>query len=245
MSDFFLFMDESYSRDIPDYGPIYSLTGILVQTEKYADLRTEVYGLLEPRILQGTQIRFPPPIHGSHLLPGESDEIRIELVNSLCSLVQKHSLRIYRSAYYHDKALRRLAMSALSLCFMNVLHFISGVAADSMIWPVMELSRDDAKQELQFSMTVRALDIARQAGLATESVSMPNSNHIGEVFYATRQHSVLANLVDVVAYLRLVKDVSVHIPASTLFEKALLAAAVTLEPAIGRERLDKLEIHTS
>jgi hypothetical protein len=244
MPGFFLFMDESYGPEIAGHGPIYSLTGILVETAKYADLRTEVYSLMDPWIRQGNTIMFPPAIHGSNLLPGESDETRIKLVNSLCALVLKHGLRIYRSAYYYDRSFQKSGVPPLSLCFMNILGFVSGVAAESMIWPVMELSRDDAKQELMFSMTVRGLDVARHAGLG-DSISIPNSNHIGEVLYATKGHSVLANLVDVVAYLRQIKDVNVHMPAVTSFKRELLAAATSLEPAIGHEHLGKLEVSGS
>jgi hypothetical protein len=240
---YFLFIDESYSPPMPDSGlKIYSLTGILVDVSKYAALRAAHLKLLEPWIRQGEVISAPPILHGSDFLRSESDERKTRVMSDLCRLVIDHNLRVYRSGYFYDLNFQRRGISPLAICFGNLLGYISPIAEHSIVWPVIELDRTSKRQEMYFSTSVRWLDIARHAGLGS-SISIPNSQNIGEVLYATKDHSVLANITDLVGYLRGITDLSKHSASMSKFKQDLLAVSRSLEPAIVREDIVTMQWH--
>jgi hypothetical protein len=94
-----LFMDESCSESIDNQNTVISsLTGVLVPTHKYAELRTKFYDLLEWSIKPEPNVinMAVPELHGRELLPGEDDEKKLNILDRVVDLVVGNHLEIYR-----------------------------------------------------------------------------------------------------------------------------------------------------
>ncbi len=95
MSVNFLFMDESCSEPIDNKNTVISsLTGVLVPINRYAEIRTKFYDLLEWSIKpEPNTINLGiPELHGSELLPGEGDEKKLEMLEGVVNLVVSNNL---------------------------------------------------------------------------------------------------------------------------------------------------------
>jgi hypothetical protein len=234
------FMDESYGAPIAGLGnsPIASLTGMLVDIERYRALRSEYYSALRDLLGKDKSVLDLPIVHGSKLLPDQTDDVKLGVVRMICELVERHRVQVYRSGYIFDAPFRKSRMPPIGVCFLNLLTFISPVTADTFVWPVMELGRQ--KDVQMFSNTIRFMDLAREAGHAN-SISIPCSENIGEVLYATKNHSVLSNMVDLVGYTRHVADLAQHGAEISDFKKALLAASRPLASAMVRDEVTGMQ----
>jgi hypothetical protein len=235
------FMDESYGAPIAGLGnsPIASLTGMLVDIDRYRELRSEYYSALRSLLGKDASVLDLPFVHGSKLLPDETDDVKLCVVRMICELVERHHIQVYRSGYIFDAPFRKSGMPPIGVCFLNLLTFISPVTVGAFVWPVMELGR---RRDVQmFSNTIRFMDLAREAGHAN-AITLPRSENIGEVLYATKNHSVLSSIVDLVSYIRHVTDLAQNGAKISKFKKELLAASLPLASAMIRDEVTRMKL---
>ena len=236
MSINFLFMDESCSESIDNKNTVISsLTGVLIPINRYAEIRTKFYDLLEWSIKpEPNTINLGiPELHGSELLPGEGDEKKLEMLDGVVNLVVSNNMEIYRGCYYITKAIRESFKGdeeMLGGCWLGILNTLRSKIENEMVIPVMD--GFDKNMVRKFSQLVKGMDIMRSAG-NEESLSIRHSENIlGEVFYADSQYSIFTQVADLISWLRQLSDISREGKELTPYKKKLLVLSEKLVPAI-------------
>jgi hypothetical protein len=241
-------MDESCSEPIDNQNTVISsLTGVLVPTHNYAELRTKFYVLLdwsikpEPNVIN----MAVPELHGSKLLPGEDDEKKLNILERVVDLVLGNHLEIYRVGYYITKTIRKTFKgdeALLGMLWLEILNSLRPKIENEMIIPVMD--GFDRNMVRKFSQLIKGMDVIRAAG-HEQSISLKHSENIlGEVFYADSQYSVFTQVADLVSWLRQLADISREGKELTSYKKRLLKISEKLEPAIvGDDGVKAMELN--
>lgn len=232
-------MDECYDTK---HSRIVSITGIVVPSIKYASIRDEFYDALDWAIKPRESYLnlSPPELHGSKLFPEISgdDEKRFNAFNGVVNLVVKHRLQIFRAGYYLTNDLKKIFKGhqplMLSLCWFAITTICQPLFETEMLIPVMDGFDPNTVRTL--SAPVKTMDVMRVSGYEN-SLSIRNSENVGEVLYADSGYSVLTQVVDMISYLRHVTDWSREGIPLTPFKERLATISACLEPCIVREEI--------
>jgi hypothetical protein len=240
-------MDESRSQVIDSKNTVISsLTGVLVPTHKYAELRTKFYDLLEWSIKsEPNAINMAvPELHGRELLPGEDDEKKLKIFEGVVDLVVRNRLEIYRVGYYITKTIRKTFKGdeeMLGRLWLEILNSLRPKIENEMIIPVMD--GFDRNMVRKFSQLVKGMDVIRAAG-HEHCISLKYSENIlGEVFYADSHYSVFTQVADLVSWLRQLSDISREGKRLTPYKKRLLVVSEKLKPAIVCDEVIAMELN--
>jgi len=246
----FLFLDECYS----DATKISSLTGLLVPLEDYPRLRTQFYDRILRALFPDQEIVLPglnlPELHASALLKDyqdADDEKRFVLFGQIVDLVIANQLEVYRVGYYKTKRIvdvfEPFSDSNLQgLCFHRLIFRLQERLANEIIIPVMDGFESSTVEK--FSSFVKSLDVIRATNLWKESdLSIKHSENIlGEVFYADSKFAIFTQVVDMVSYLRHVRDLSLKGKELAPFKCRLLAISERLSSGMTVEEVVRLQM---
>ncbi|MEK7528592.1 MAG: DUF3800 domain-containing protein [Patescibacteria group bacterium] len=230
MKTFLLFIDDCYGAEAEKV----ALTGLLIPTNSYAELRRQFYQLLSKKISPTpTTIQTPPELHGCDLLRNESDEEKLRILKGVKDLVLSNSIRIHRTCIYEtDKIIKIFSGDTngpLSACW---LYFISGldpILKDILVIPVFDFV--DKEKIIKLSGMIKSADIIRESG-HNDLVSIKNSkNIIGEVFYADSGHSIFIQATDLISYLLHSQECVATGSSTSQFKKQVADIAKELLPA--------------
>jgi hypothetical protein len=256
----FLFMDDCYSRETR----VSSLTGLLVPIERYAGLRNAFHrdvrvalDLAEaddiswsPRADadKGMIIDFLPELHGSNLLatfPGADDNLRFRVCEKVVSFVVRHNLLVCRVGFSFTPStlfppIAKQDPRLLAFLWDALLVALQPSYDREPIVPVMDTS--DLATVQKFSGLVQGLDTVRAYSL-DHAITLRNTHNIlGEVFYADSRYAIFTQIVDVVAYLRHIRDwCRLGLPASS-FKVRLAQIAEELHPVMVCEQITEFTV---
>ncbi len=227
-----MFLDECRSPKLRS-GSIFisSMTAVILRADSYKSVRAGFYDILKPFIIpeDNTIDLMPPELHGQDLLrdePDDDDQNKLNVFHKVVDLVIENQLDIYRVGYYITPEFETTYKSdkyGTSLCWFGITAVTQPAYENEQLIAIMD--GFEKKTVEKMSSMIRNLDIMRSAERG-DSLSLKNTeNMIGEVFYADSRYSVMIQIVDIVAYLRNVNDLSEEgWPFSSFKEKVLAEA---------------------
>ncbi|GGA31522.1 hypothetical protein [Paenibacillus physcomitrellae] len=202
------FMDECK----PSQLKISSLTGILIPVGKYPKMRTEFYNMLNKFISPeiGTINMNIPELHGSNLLRDYPDDVKLDIIDEIISIVNSFQINIYRVGYFINEQTDKFFgqdKNLLGLCWGSLVNILQPVLERETIIPVMD--KINSKEVSIMSGMVKSTDIIRHVN--PDFLSIKNSENIfGEVFYADSNYSIFTQLVDIISYCRHINDKHIY-----------------------------------
>ena len=250
-----MFLDECYSDQVrSDSTFISSMTAVILGAGKYNSVREGFYRILKPFIIpeDNTIDLMPPELHGHALLrdePDEDDRKKLDTFHQVVDLVIENQLDVYRVGYYITPEFQTTFKSdkrGTSLCWFGITTVTQAVYENEQLIAIMD--GFDKETVRKMSLMIRDCDIMRSAERG-DSISLKNSeNIIGEVFYADSRYSVMIQIVDIIAYLRNVNDLSEEGRKFSSFKQKVLAQAKRLDSAmkydevveLNKDRVDRL-----
>lgn len=239
----FLFMDESISDDTN----VASLTAMFVPSTKYRVLRNKFYEGLNWAVRpEPNNINLDPPeLHGCKLLPDiDDDGIRLKTVSRVVDLVVENDIDIFRVGYRLTKSFResfKPQHAWTGLCWLGIQAVTQRLFENELIVPVMDSCSMHHVQGI--SGQVRTADIMRSVGLES-SLSINNTDNLGEVLYAHSNFSSLTQVVDIVSYLRHVADWAEGGLEMTDFKRSLDNISERLVPQLRYENVIEMKTAT-
>lgn len=238
MQTTFLFIDDTYNEETEF--PLSSLTGLLVPASNYQGVRAAFYDIIRPKP-KGLNLS-PLELHFNDFMPHLKDEEKFQIFRRLVQLVISEKLQVLRVGYYVTELLRMQLggdQKLIGLCWMGLLSALGPILQHGLLVPVLDAGFNQSFQPIvhKFSSMARATDLMRAAGLE-ESISIPNSENLGEVVYGDSRYSAFIQLTDIVAGLRRVSETvreTGRLPNSE-YKAHLLEISKELEPAMLFER---------
>ena len=231
-----MFVDECYSDQVrSDSTFISSMTAVILRADKYNSVRAGFYRILKPFIMpkDNTINLMPPELHGHALLrdePDDDDRKKIDTFHQLVDLVIENQLAVYRVGYYITPEFQTTFKGderGTSLCWSGITAVTQPEHENEQLIAIMD--GFDKETVRKMSLMIRNCDIMRSAELG-DSTSLKNSENIlGEVFYADSRYCVMIQIVDIVAYLRNVNDLSEEGRKFSRFKQKVLAEAKRLD----------------
>ncbi|MDH4080363.1 MAG: DUF3800 domain-containing protein [Nitrospira sp.] len=231
-----MFLDECYSGPVrSDSTFISSMTAVILRADKYNSVRAGFYSILKPFIIpkENTINLMPPELHGRNLLrdePDGDDRNKLNVFRQVVDLVIESKLDVYRVGYYitpEHKTTFKGDERGTSLCWFGISAVTQPVYENEQLIVIMD--GFEKKTVEKMSLMIRGCDIMRSAERGA-AISLKNTeNIIGEVFYADSRYSVMIQIVDIVAYLRNVNDLSEEGRTFSSFKKKVLAEAKRLD----------------
>jgi len=240
----FIYLDECKDTK---HTNIISLTGVLIDSDKYQMIRNKFYSILNPyiQIDENTINMSPPELHGSNLLPEvKNDAEKLKILIELVEAIVQAKARVYRSGYYATEQLLKLhggIDGILSLCFLGIKLQCKNEYKNSMLMPVMDSVNKPVFKS--FSNTIRNLDILRSSS-EKEFISLNNTENICEMHFADSATSSLIQIADITSYLLHAEDYercNLHI---TKFKSELIAISKGLLPSIKYNEVIEMNIST-
>jgi hypothetical protein len=219
------------------------MTAVIIRADKYNSIRAGFYGILKPYISpkDNTINLMPPEIHGQALLPDEPNDRKLHTFQQVVDLVIENQLDVYRVGYYITPEFQTTYKDdkrGTSFCWFAITAVTQPVYEKEQLITIMD--GFDNKTVGKMSLMIRNCDIMRSAGRGG-SLSLKNTeNMIGEVFYADSRYSVMIQIVDIVAYLRNVNDLSEEGWPITSFKEKVLAEAKRLDSVMKYDEVVEL-----
>lgn len=223
METYFLFLDESYSPPLrEDKIRITSLTGIVLSVEQIIKVRDTFLEIVSPLFISNKKmLTFIPEIHGSNMLPGKEDNVKIDMFNSIAKLPSRFDFPIYRLGYFIDPYFKNFKgdEQGISLCWRGLLSTIQVDYGNNYLLPVMDMVKQ--KDIRKFSGMIHSLHSYRTAGYGKSLSISKSENLLGEVFFADSRYSIMTQIVDVISYLRNLNDLKCEGHAFSEFKEGV------------------------
>jgi hypothetical protein len=235
---FLLLLDESTNKAIRPNTE--SLTGLLVPVQKIDAVRQGFYEVLRTLDSSAPHIvnMAPPEIKFSSLLPDQADDVKLRVVAGIVRLVSAKRLSIFRVAYYlTDEVKQKLSadQGLTSLNWGGIQTVIQPVLDKGIVIPVIDGGFDGGFRPIadKFAFGVKSCDMIRSAGHG-ESLSIRHTENLCEAVFADSRHSVLIQVVDMIAGLRRLAETARVGPAGALspFKQLLLGLAGPLDELV-------------
>lgn len=242
-----MFLDECYSAPVrSDSTFISSMTAVIIRADKYNSVRAGFYGILKPFIIptDNTINLMPPELHGNALLrdePDDDDRKKLSAFHQVVDLVIENQLDVYRVGYYITPEFKTTFQTderGVSMCWLGITAVTQPAYENEQLIAIMDGFNKETVGKM--SSMIRGCDIIRSAG-SGDSISLKNTeNIIGEVFFADSRYSVMIQIVDIVAYLRNVNDLSMEGWKFSSFKEKVLAEAKRLDSVMKHDEVIEL-----
>lgn len=213
----FIFIDESVTEEID----IASLTGLVVPLDKFENIRTDFYKILNkvldkiyPNRSEKNRIDYPPILHARTFLQNSdenstfdfsniTDEFRLQILNQVIEIVKNYDLLVIRIGYNNyreikehikDDKLHNTNWFGLSRTLDYIYH-------DSVLIPVME--GIDSNIVSKFSGLIWSSNCLRELypRIAKSLVYKNSNNFYGSVFFTQSKYTECIQIVDIISYL--------------------------------------------
>jgi len=222
------------------------MTAVILRADKYNSIRAGFYGILKPYIIpkDNTINLMPPELHGHALLrdePDDDDRKKLHTFHQVVDLVIENQLDVYRIGYYitpEFKTTYKGDERGTSVCWFGITAVTQPVYENEQLIAIMD--GFDKETVRKMSSMIGNCDLMRSAGRGY-ALSLKNTeNMIGEVFYADSRYSVMIQIVDIVAYLRNVNDLSEEGWQFSSFKEKVLAEAKRLDSVMKYDEVVEL-----
>ena len=213
----FIFIDESVTEEID----IASLTGLVVPLEKFENIRTDFYKIINkildviyPERTDTNKIDYPPILHARTFLQNSrensafdfsniTDEFRIEMLREVLGIIRDYNLLVIRLGYSNYKEIKRdIRDDKLhNTNWYGLSSTLDSIYQNSILIPVME--GIDSKIVSKFSHIIWGSNCLRELyPRLSKSLMLKNPNNFyGSVFFTQSKYTECIQIVDIVSYL--------------------------------------------
>ncbi len=240
----FIFIEESVTDEVD----IASLTALVVPLEKFENIRTEFYKILNkildviyPNRSEEKKIDYPPILHARTFLQNSSensafdfsnitDEFRIKILREVLGIIRDYNLFVIRLGYNNYKEIEQNIKDDKlhNTNWFGLSRTLDSIYENSILIPVME--GIDSKIVSKFSNMIWASNCLRELyPRLSNSLALKNSNNFyGSVFFTQSKYTECIQIVDIISYLLQKADYVKIKGTASEYSKSMVSTLSTL-----------------
>lgn len=241
-----MFMDERFAHPKDaKASQVTALTALIVDADHHRAFCDRFYALLR-RVIQSEDNVVPamPEIHGHTLLPACDDETRSLFLTGLIEIATELEYSIFRIGYRENRHFVSVGKSerdVLGLCFLSLRFCIESKCDDRAIWPVMEIDRNYAEQDLHFPGQIQSVEWSSK--FLDSSFLSVDPARFGEALYHGKR-SAYGAMVDCFSYLLHIAHRATTGEDLSSYKRDLARLCEGLAPIVRRNEVIDLQIGT-